>query len=165
VNAALWHKAQKAARLAQAEHDAKQVVDRLDMSNDLLELAFAMLYLGEGKKSGTTALASSDPKILQFSLAVLNRVYGIHRNTVRTELHLRSDQNEDKMKQYWSAQLGIPLSNFNRSSFDHRTTGRATHSTYKGVCVLNCGNIAIQRKLSSLYNLFCERVQNLAGGD
>jgi hypothetical protein len=161
VNAAIWHKAQKAARLVEADNSAQRVLDSLTINDDLIDLAFAMLYLGEGTKSRGTSIASSDPMILRFILISLERVYNLDRATIRCELHLRMDQDEDTMKQYWSEQLNIPIEQFKYVAFDKRSEGRTTYEHYKGVCLLQCGNIAIQRKLISLYNLFCEKVSSL----
>lgn len=164
VNAHTWHKAQKAVRIANAEAEAQLVMNRLEINNDILDLAFAMLYLGEGAKNGGTVIASSDPKILRFVLAVLEKVYKINRCKIRCELHLRMDQKENSLKLHWSNELRIPLENFGYTAFDKRSEGRPTYDHYKGVCVLQCGNIAIQRKLIALYNLFCEKVDNLETG-
>ena len=161
ANAALWHKAQKAARIAQAEHDAKQTLSRLTLSNEVLELAFAMLYLGEGAKKDITSLASSEPKILIFCLHVLEKVYGVNRTEVRFDLHLRMDQDIDLVKKFWSEALSVPITSFRYIAKDKRTEGRPTHDHYKGVCVLVCGKIAIQRKLIALYNLFCDKVSEV----
>lgn len=161
INASIWHKAQKSARIAQAESDAQKVMDRIEINNDVLDLAFAMLYLGEGAKNGGTSIASSDPKILLFILTALGRVYSVKRESIRCELHLRMDQDESELKQYWSKQLYIPIENFKYAAYDKRSEGKKTYDHYKGVCVLVCGNIAIQRKLIALYNLFCEKVSSL----
>jgi len=165
VNALIWHKSQKAIRIATAEAEAQKVMDRIEINNDVLDLAFAMLYLGEGAKSGGTSIASSDPKILQFALATLNRVYGTSRDSILCELHLRMDQDETELKHFWSKELRIPIGNFRYVAFDKRSEGRSTYDHYKGVCVLQCRDIAIQRKLVALYNLFCEKVESLETGD
>ncbi len=161
INSVISHRAQKAARIANAQAEAQKVINRLDFSNDLLDIAFAMLYLGEGAKSGGTSIASSDPKILRFVLTALDRVYVLKREVIRCELHLRMDQDSDELKQYWSQVLRIPLENFKYAAYDKRSEGRPTYPHYNGVCVLQCGNVAIQRKLISLYNLFCEKVASL----
>lgn len=161
VNSAIWHRAQKAARVAEAEAEAQKVMDRLVIDDDLLDIAFAMLYLGEGAKNGTTSLASSDPKILNFVLVALERVYKVPRDIIKCELHLRMDQEKLDIQKYWSKQLNIPIENFKYTAFDKRSLGKPTYDHYKGVCVLQCGNIAIQRKLISLYGLFCDKISKL----
>lgn len=166
VRAVEAHRATKALRLLEAERQAQRTLAEIDVSDPaILDLAFAMLYLGEGAKNGTTSLASSDPKILKFVLAILKRNYDVSPTSVRCELHLRADQDAAQMKSYWSQELGIPVDNFRNAFHDQRTVGRPTYDHYKGVCVLYCGSIAIQRKLISLYTLFCEKVAALDGGD
>jgi hypothetical protein len=152
------HRTQKALRLLNAKQAAQRTLEQIDLSGPILDLAFAMLYLGEGTKSGATSLASSDPKILKFVLAVLRHNYGITTSMISCDLHLRVDQDELMLKQYWSQELGVPIERFKYIGFDKRSAGKPTYDHYKGVCVLNCGKIAIQRKLVYLYNLFCEKV-------
>lgn len=159
------HRAQKALRLLTAKREAQKTLERIELSDEVLGLAFAMLYLGEGAKNGTTSIASSDPKILKFVLAVLKRNYHITADMVRCELHLRADQSSEASKRYWSEVLGIPIQKFGGVFYDQRTAGHPTYDHYKGVCVLYCGGIAIQRNLIYLYNLFCEKVAALETGD
>jgi hypothetical protein len=164
VRAVESHRAQKALRLLQAKQDAQKTLDQIELSDAVLDLAFAMLYFGEGAKNGTTSLASSDPTILRFVLAVLKRNYSIQPDMIRCDLHLRMDQNAEELKSYWSDELKIPLEQFKYAAYDKRSEGKPTYNHYKGVCVITCHRIAIQRKLIYLYNLFCERVAKLEMG-
>lgn len=164
ARAAESHRAQKSLRLLEANKKATEVINRIELTEDVLDLAFAMLYFGEGAKSNSTSLASSDPKILKFVMTVLKRNYNVSADMVRCDLHLRMDQNPDKLKKYWSKELGIPPDRFRYVAFDKRSEGKETYAHYKGVCVLYCGSIAIQRKLIYLYNLFCEKVAMLDTG-
>lgn len=118
-----------------------------------------MLYLGEGSKtkSGTT-MGSSDPLILKFFINSLLKNHDVNIKKIKCALHLRADQDPELLKQYWSKQLGIPLENFTSPSIDLRTKGRPTYPTYNGVCVVNCGNIALQRKLIYFSRKFCDKV-------
>lgn len=152
------HRAQKSLRLLAAKKEALATLEQIELSNAVLDLAFAMLYFGEGAKTGVTSLASSNPVILRFVLVALARNYGITQSMVRCDLHLRMDQDADEMKKYWSNELGVPIERFKYVAFDKRTSGKPTYSHYKGVCVITCGDIAVQRKLTYLYNLFCDKV-------
>jgi hypothetical protein len=157
--AAIWHNQQKELRMKEAEQSAEVTVSELDIDNfPLQELAVAMLYLGEGVKANTTCIANSNPLILRFFLKSLWRLYSIDPSKVKCELHLRADQDAEVMKLYWSNELQIPVVNFTSVSFDKRTLNRPTYDSYKGVCVLRCGNIAIQRKLVYLSRRFCEKI-------
>lgn len=158
VNAVKAHRDQKTLRLLKAKQEAIETLGKIDLTDEVLDLAFAMLYLGEGAKSGTTSIASSDPVILKFVLTVLKRNYGVTTDMIRCDLHLRMDQDTNTLKAYWSNQLDIPIERFKYAAFDKRSEGKPTYDHYKGVCVITCGNIAIQRKLIYLYNLFCDKV-------
>ncbi|MDO8591989.1 MAG: hypothetical protein Q7R60_03680 [bacterium] len=153
-----WHRDQKAQRIKKAQDEALEVFNKIKLDENVIELALAMLYLGEGAKNNVTAIGNSDPLILNFFITVLVKQYGMSPTKIRCELHLRMDQNAEEMKKYWSKELKLPISNFRSVLFDKRTAGRATYPNYKGVCLVYAGNIAIQRKLISIYNLFCREV-------
>lgn len=158
--ALIWHHEQKNKRLEQAKIQASEILKKIDMSNlPIIELTLAMLYFGEGfKKSDSTALGNSDPLILKFFLFILLNIYHIDSKRIRCELHLRADQNPEKMKRFWSQKLNLPIENFKSISIDQRTKGSKTYSTYKGVCIIRCGHVAIQRKLLFLAEQFCNKV-------
>ena len=160
IEAVKWHNAQKAARIEQASHEARQTLARIDTTdNAVLELTLAILYLGEGmKKSGTTAMGNSDPLILRFFVRALQRLYEVPIKDMKCELHLRADQNPRKTTRYWSTKLGIPASNFGKSHIDGRTLGRTTYPHYKGVCIVRCSRVAIQRKLVYIATTFCNQM-------
>lgn len=160
TKAVMWHNEQKRLRLEQAEKQAVDVLSKIDINNvNILDLTLSLLYLGEGsKKSGATSMGNSDPQILKFFITILKNNYGIREENIKCELHLRVDQNPDEMREYWSRELNLPIMNFSKASLDKRTKGRPTYPYYKGVCIVRCGNVAIQRKLVYLSRVFCEKV-------
>lgn len=164
ASAVLAHRRMKQERLETAQRDAQMTLDQLVLSPQVMELALAMLYFGEGAKTNVTSLGNSDPVVLRFFITCLHRLYGIEPSSLRCDLHLRADQNEDEMRQYWSEALHLPLSAFGYVVKDKRTVGRATYGTYKGVCIVYGKNIAIQRKLIMLYTLFCKKVESMDTG-
>jgi len=158
--AVAWHNNQKQQRLKEAETRAMETVRNLDINNkDIIELALATLYLGEGtKKKIETSIGSSDPLILKFFIASLKIVYGLDVDKIKCQLNLRADQNPQEMKIFWSKELGVPMKNFRSVFLDKRTMGSKTYPYYKGVCQVLCGNAAIQRKLINISNIFCNKV-------
>lgn len=164
-NAAISHRAAKDARLNQAKNEAQESLNKIEINDSILDLAFAMLYFGEGAKNSGTSLASSDPVKLRFMITVLKKNYKVGVEDIRCELHLRMDQDTQTLKEHWSKELSIPIERFKYVAHDKRTTSKNTYPRYKGVCVIYCGNIAIQRKLIYLYTLFCEKITELGEGD
>ena len=164
--ALLRHNGEKIKRMKLAEFEASEILSKVDLSDKkIIELSLAMLYLGEGfKNNPSTGIGNSDPLILRFFLEIMLNLYHLDINKIRFDLHLRADQNPIAMKKFWSNKLNAPLKRFNQVSIDQRTKGIPTYSTYKGVCVVSCGNIAIQRKLIYLSRYYCEKIiANLRG--
>lgn len=164
--AVLWHNAQKQKRIEEAKLQAIESLKHINIHNNYTcELALAILYLGEGTKATPdTSMGSSDPLILKFFLSCLKKIYGLDAKKIKCELHLRADQNPITLKRFWAKELNIPLSNFKQTTIDRRTVGSKTYPSYKGVCVLRCGNVAIQRKLLFLSRSFCEQIANKHSG-
>lgn len=163
--AVIWHNQQKANRLNLASEQAANTLSQIDLADKkITDLALAMLYLGEGFKTGKTGIGNSDTLILKFFLEVLENNYGVDRKMVRCELHLRADQDDRRMKEFWSTELKVPIERFTKTSFDKRTEGKPTYDGYKGVCLVDCANVAIQRKLIYLSRAFCKKViENMRG--
>ncbi len=158
--AVLWHNAQKEKRLKEAKDAALATLNDIDADNkNNLELALAFLYLGEGTKNNAeTAMGSSNPLILKFFLAVIKKIYNVDVKKIGCELGLRADQDPEAIKRFWAKQLKLPIGNFRQINIDWRTKGSKTYPTYKGVCQLRCANVAIQRKLMHLSNMFCQKI-------
>lgn len=158
--AVIWHNIQKKKRLEQAKHEAASILNKIDITNPhILELALAVLYIGEGsKKNIETAMGSSDPLILKFFLAILQKIYKLDIGKIRCELNLRADQNPETTKKFWAKILKLPLPNFKGAHIDKRTIGSKTYKNYHGVCQLRYGSAAIQRRLIYLGNMFFKKI-------
>ncbi|OGD63624.1 hypothetical protein A3F39_04155 [Candidatus Berkelbacteria bacterium RIFCSPHIGHO2_12_FULL_50_11] len=164
-NAIRWHNRQKAGRIEVARLEAEAVMSRLNLTDaSTLELALAILYLGEGsKKSSDTSLGSSDPTILKFFVYCMKKLYGVSPTQARFYLHLRADQKIGQTREYWAETLKVPIENFKSTSLDKRTSGKPTYLDYKGVCVVSYGRVAIQRRLVWISRLFCEKIATMRG--
>jgi len=158
--AAIWHNNAKAHRIKVSESEGRLLLDNIDYNNkDITELALALLYLGEGTKAQSeTGMGSSDPLILKFFVNSLRTIYKVPANKIKCSLHLRADQNPNEMMGFWSKQLNISEENFTKPYRDNRTKGTMTYDSYKGVCIVRCGTVAIQRKLVYIAKHFCTEV-------
>ncbi|MCX6790505.1 MAG: hypothetical protein NTV60_03190 [Candidatus Kaiserbacteria bacterium] len=159
VAAVRWHNAQKKIRLEKAAEIGSAVLKKIPQDEVTLELALAFLYLGEGGKTRNgTSLGSSDVHIAKFFMFCLQKIYHVPVENIKCYLHLRADQDIKKMERYWSRELQLPLTNFGKASVDKRTEGRLTYPHYKGVCLMQCGRVDIQRRLMYIANGFCDRI-------
>lgn len=80
--------------------------------------------------------------------------------SIKCDLHLRNDQNENEIINYWSKELSIPKKNFVYVVKDKRSVKSPTYPNYKGVCVVRYGDISIQRRLMFLSKKFCNIISN-----
>lgn len=159
VFAAAAHRNTKQRRIESIKKAAQEQLD-LFSEDDIttLELALAMLYLGEGAKTKQgLRLGNSNPLIMRFYIHALVKVYKLPLESLYFALHLRADQDENTEKLYWSEALDVPLSRFTYFIKDPRTAGRPTRPEYHGVCLASGGPVEIQRRLMYLSEAFCER--------
>jgi len=115
-----------------------------------IELAGIFLYWGEGNKrlNGPIALNNTDPHVLKFMLYWLRNIFKIPQNKIRVHLHLYSDMNIQQEIAFWSQELRLPLSQFNkpyikestRTNIDHKGIGH-------GTCGLAVNNIRLKEKI------------------
>lgn len=155
--AAKAHSRNKNIRVEKAQSDIDFAFTKKTLANPkLLEAALAMLYLGEGRKRETgLGLGNSDPMIISFYVAALEKLYGIDRKSLYVSLHLRADQDESELKKVWSKAIGIPESQFRYVLRDKRTEGKPTYPNYNGVCFIGGGGVDIQRRLMYLAHVLC----------
>lgn len=155
-----WHRASKSQRIATMKEEVSESFQQLSkIDSNTLEVALAFLYLGEGVKNTRTAMGNSDPQILRFFVHCMITLYNVPLEKIKCALHLRADQEPEELKKYWSKKLQIPLVNFTKPSRDLRTLGRPTYETYKGVCLVECGRVDIQRRLMYIAERFCEMTE------
>lgn len=160
VGAVLYHREGKRKRMEKAQKDAQVVFSLInDQDVNVLKLALAMLYAGEGhKKAGETSLGNSDPKILRTYIALIDRTYGLNKSKLRLYLSLRADQDFKKELEFWSKSLNVGVEYFNKiAQYDKRTIGRKTFDDYHGVCVVRYYDVSIKRELMALTDLFFDR--------
>lgn len=159
--ATIWHKNQKLERLSLAKENATKTVNQIRITKPNLDLALAMLYLGQGKTGGSRTFSSSNPMLIKFVLTVLSTNYRLDKTQMTFGLQLRASHDGEKEKKYWASLLGVAKSNIRYVHIDKRTKG-PNKPGYHGVCVIYC-SLAIQRKLIYLYNLFCQEVVGNVG--
>lgn len=154
---------QKRERIQLAANEARQTLQQIPESANTLELALAMLYWGEGAKSGGMSLGNSDPVLLRFFITAIWHCYDVPKEKIRCQLHLRMDQDAKELTEYWAATLGLPVTAFMPALYDKRTANKPTYPHYKGVCQVYYGSIALQRRLSFVYTYYCSQTLSRLG--
>lgn len=160
VLAAKKHKENKQKRVASVHASINETLQSMSVNDmTMLEVALALLYLGEGSKTRQgLRLGNSNPRVIRFYIHALIKIYGLPKESLYFALHLRADQNATKEKAFWSKALNMPIASFRYVTKDPRTVGKPTLPDYHGVCLAQGGPVEIQRRLMYLAEAFCERV-------
>ncbi len=157
-----WHYEQGQKRREKIRREVKEFTSTIRINKPIGELILATFYLAEGSKTENSfGIANSNPKILKGIINLLRFLYILDESKFRCSLHLRKDQEEKSLKTFWSNTLNIPESKFTKSQFDKRTI-KKTYSHYKGVCVVNYFDMALQRRVlyigDTLLDIFNENM-------
>jgi DNA-binding Lrp family transcriptional regulator len=129
INKQRWEKWRKKSQKA-----AKKEFSKLK-SNPIF-IAGIMLYCGEGdnKPRSSVRIANTNPRIIKLFYKFLRKICKIPKEKVYVNLLLYPDLQEEKCKNFWYKQTGIPLKQFGKSTI---ISGR--HPTKKlenGICLL-----------------------------
>lgn len=145
---------QRYLQARQAAYNAgADVLSRLPDHASVEELALAMLYLGEGSKSGNRVqLASTDVAILRYFTVALVRLYEIDtgRLSFRLNLVAIARPQEEALRIWWSEQLGYGSDQFLKTQFDTRSAATELTGDYHGVCTATYHDTYLQQRLLGL---------------
>ena len=114
------------------------------------EVAFAMLYLGEGTRAGNRVmLGSTTPDILKYTISVLRTLYNVDDKRIICRLHLivAAEHLEEKLRRWWSDQLGVSQEQFQSTTYDRRPREVILTQDYCGVCSVLCLDTALQQRI------------------
>jgi len=85
----------------------------LHPEEEKLLVAGIMLYWAEGTlKRDTIDFANSNPRIIKVFLKFLREICGVNESRLRAYIYAFSDQNSDKIKEFWKKTTGIPETQF-----------------------------------------------------
>ena len=126
------------------------VVAQLPPGAEVDELAFALLYLGEGTKGqGKVQLASMDAAILRFVRWCLPALYGIDEGRLSFRLNLveRARRREKALIAWWARTLDVTPGQFAKTQFDKRSGTQQVSKEYRGVCTVTYNDTYLQQHI------------------
>jgi hypothetical protein len=161
--AVVWHNQQRISRQQAIRTEVEDFFSDVIIDTKVAELILATFYLAEGGKTEDTfVLANSNALMLKGMVYLMRRLYKIDESKLRCTLHLRKDQDDARLKDYWSTLLKVPKQKFLKTQFDKRAI-KKTHDYYKGVCVINYYDLALQRRILYLGEKILDTINNKGG--
>ena len=128
-------KEKKDQRLEEVYKKVTKDIGRL--SKRYLFLAGLFLYWGEGTKrqNSTVVLTNTNPAMLKLFIKWLE-LFDVKSEDLRVKLHLYSDMNTKQSLAFWSKELKIPVSQFQKSYIKKTSSESITYKNGfgKGTC-------------------------------
>lgn len=114
-----------------------------------LKIVGAMIYWAEGSKSrgGGVEITNSDPELIKFIIYWLEKVCKILPYKLKARLNIHANQDDRKMKKYWSKITGIPLNRFGKSYIKPEGTGHRKNILHNGVIRIRFGSENLRHKV------------------
>lgn len=133
------------------------------LDSSTAKLILAMLYLGEGGKTGSEfiRMVNSNPNIIILFLNLFRSCFTIEEFRLRGRLQCRSDQDKAALEVFWSDLTQIPLNQFYPTYIDKRTIGVPTKRLdYKGVFSITYCSNKIFLELKFISDIISQRAQD-----
>jgi len=108
---------QKQRRKREIAEIIKQAEKEIEtpLSFEAYRLLGAALYWGEGAKTSFFAISNSDPYLILFMVRWFERIFSIPASQLKAKLNIYPQQNEKKIKEFWSQLTNIPIENFGKT--------------------------------------------------
>lgn len=126
---------------SQKERRAKQVKQIIDqakndvkfpISDEVLKFFGVGLYWAEGSKGNSIQITNSDPQFILFFVKWLEKIFKIKPEGLKVNLNIYKQQDETKIRKFWSDLTGIPQSNFGKLFIKPFSSGFKANNLYYG---------------------------------
>jgi len=134
----------------QIKQAAKKEICKL--SSYETKLIGAMLYWGEGSKNNGVRISNSDPNLIKFMVHWLKEICKVSSEEMKAYLNIHANQNDDKIKRYWSNITGIPLNSFGKSYIKPEGTGHRKNILHNGVIKIVINDENLRHKIITWIN-------------
>lgn len=102
------------------------------INSDTYKLFGAALYWAEGNKVSDFTVTNSDPLLIRFMTQWFCKIFDIKPNDFKAHLNIYSQQDELKLKMFWSDITGIPLNKFGKTSIKLANKNYRKNTLYYG---------------------------------
>lgn len=122
----------------------------LPLKSRELYLVGLFLYWGEGLKASTSSvsISNSDPKVMKFFIYWLTKSLKIPMQRLRVKMHFYKDMNIKTETAFWSNELKIPVSQFNKPYIKNTTLKSVIYKGFgHGTCDITIGGVPLKEEI------------------
>lgn len=134
-------------------------IKKIKFNKELFKLLCSFLFWTEGGKSTDSYVffTNSDPKMVATFVNLIRSSYKLDENKFRAMVHIHEYHNEKEIKNFWSKNTNIPLTQFSKS-YQKPNTGKRIRANYMGTIRIRYYDYRIALELRSLYNTFVREI-------
>lgn len=142
---------QKNRRLREVETIIRQAALEIKKPIDIesYRLFGAALYWAEGSKKSMFDMTNSDPYLILFWVKWLDKIFKIPPTELKPWLNIYPQQNELKIKKFWSELTGIPVKNFGKSYVKPLSKNYKKNNLYYGTI-----RVSVRKSTNYRYQVF-----------
>jgi transposase len=127
---------------------------------DDFKLFLAMLYWGEGSKTGRkVSFMNSDPEMIRTYLFLLRNTFKIDENKLRLCIHLHSYHDENEVVDFWSRITGIKRDKIH--IYRKENSGKNIKEGYRGCVSVNYCDVKIFKEILLIIKRFVNRFSKM----
>jgi len=105
-----------------------------------IKIIGSMLYWAEGSKKRKVEITNSDPDLIKFMVYWFENICGIDPGDFRARLNIHANQNDRRIKKYWSRVTGISSKRFCKTYIKPEGTGHRKNILHNGVIGVRSAN-------------------------
>ncbi|MBI2669866.1 MAG: hypothetical protein HYX20_01860 [Candidatus Yanofskybacteria bacterium] len=142
---------QKERRAREVEEIIKNAESEINfpLHPETLRLMGAALYWAEGNKQGMCEITNSDPHLIAFAVKWIKLTFNISPLDLKARLNIYPQQNDKKIKKFWSELTGIPVKRFGKSFVKPVSKGYKKNNLYYGTI-----KVEIPKSVNTRYRIF-----------
>lgn len=123
------------------------------LSKENQKALLSMLYWAEGSKHSQVhglKFVNTDPILLRLYMTLLRNTFKINEERLGVRLYLHDHQSHKKVKEFWSKELSIPISQFAKVYVKKRNERKKFRKKFMGMCCIEYYDSTIREELLAL---------------
>lgn len=152
-----WTNKEKAKkRIARISEEARSEFANLVKSR--LFIMGLMLYWAEGAKTSRRfAFINSDPEVIKIIMRWLRELFGLLENDILVRVYIHHVYKNEDCEKYWSDIIGIPESQFYRTTYKPTPHDIKRNKDYKGCCRIEVRGSELFWKIQTWQKMIVEK--------
>src|SRR3989344_300093 len=152
-------RARTQAKLKEASLYAVEVLRKVSLDVNYIQIICALIYWCEGEKSkndATLAFTNSDPSLMATFVNLLREGFEIDESKFRMCIHLHDYHNREQQLHFWSRVVNLPESQFMRP-YRKQHTGKQKRKNYAGCASIRYYDTHLARRIQAIAREFLKQ--------